>query len=77
MFAFGQKKYEWDVVDFDETEPLVENSDNTKKICKAIKEGRTQKERRKKDAKVRKIPQNQMQILTNFILVSKNCVSLW
>ena len=37
------KKYGWDVVEHYKTEPLAENSDDEKKIRKAIKEGRAKK----------------------------------
>ena len=48
------EKYRWDAVEHYEAEPLAENSDDGKKIRKAIKEGRAKKERRKKVTKVRK-----------------------
>ena len=48
------EKYGWDVVEHYEVEPLAENSDDEKKILKAVKEGRAQKEQTKKVTKVRK-----------------------
>ena len=42
------EKYGWDIVEHYETEPLAEDSDDEKKIRKAIKEGRAQEEERKK-----------------------------
>ena len=48
------EKYGWDVVEHYEAGPLAENSDDEKKIRKAIKEGRAQKEQREKVTKVRK-----------------------
>ena len=48
------EKYVWDVVEHYEAEPLAENSDDEKKIHKATKEGKAQKEQRKKVTKVRK-----------------------
>ena len=48
------EKYGWDIVEHYEAEPLAENSDDEKKICKAIKEGKAKKEQRKTVTKVRK-----------------------
>ena len=48
------EKYGWGVVEHYETEPLAENSDDEKKIRKAIKKGRAKKEQSKIVTNVRK-----------------------
>ena len=52
------EKYSWETVDCHVEEPLASDSDNDKKICRAIKESKVMKEEKRKSARTVVKPQS-------------------